>query len=101
MAAPTGSPLCHTSATSTRFVSWQVVRRAFVAVVVHPTLWLTALRVWARITPRGWWRRAPFLPLPDARYVRYRLDTAYGDAAPDPHDVIAYLRWCRNSEHRE
>jgi hypothetical protein len=45
----------------------------------------------------GWWRRAPFLPLPDAAYLRFRLQTAYGsgDRDPDPHDVITYLHWCR------
>jgi hypothetical protein len=45
----------------------------------------------------GWWRHAPFLPLPDADYFRFRLQTAYGspDRAPEPADVITYLHWCR------
>ena len=28
--------------------------------------------------PRGWWRRPPFLPVPTARYLAFRLETAYG-----------------------
>ena len=46
-----------------------------------------------------WWQRPPFLPLPDPAYVRFRLETQYGDAAPvDPDDLIAYLEWCRTSD---
>ncbi len=45
----------------------------------------------------GWWQRRPFLPLPDPAYLRFRLQTAYGDPArsPEPDDVVTYLRWCR------
>ena len=50
-----------------------------------------------RLAAPGWWRRPPFLPLPDPDYLRFRLQTAYGDdrRAPDPADVITYLHWCR------
>jgi hypothetical protein len=46
---------------------------------------------------RGWWRRAPFLPLPDVAYLRFRMQTMYGDPhhVPEPHDVVTYLHWCR------
>jgi len=47
----------------------------------------------------GWWRRAPFLPLPSPDYLRFRLQTAYGgagDRAPEPEDIVTYLRWCRS-----
>jgi hypothetical protein len=47
----------------------------------------------------GWWRRWPFLPVPDADYVRYRMETAYGSTRPpEPDDVITYLEWCREAE---
>ena len=50
-----------------------------VAVAGHPGLWATGLRqVWVLAGP-GWWRRPPFLPLPDAAYLRFRLETAYGE----------------------
>ena len=40
--------------------------------------------------------RAPFLPLPDPDYVRFRLQTAYGPhGSPAGDDLVAYLNWCR------
>jgi hypothetical protein len=67
------------------------------AVARHPGLWWTALRqLWA-LAPNGWWRRRPWLPLPDPAYLRFRLVTQYGDAThtPEPGDVVTYLHWCR------
>jgi hypothetical protein len=73
--------------------------RSVVAVIVRPTLWSTALRVWARATPTRWWAHAPFLPVPDRAYLRFRLETAYGpDQSPAPDDLVAYLRWCRERD---
>jgi len=48
-----------------------------------------------RFRRRGWYRRAPFLPLPDRTYLRWRMFTAYGDsdAVPPVEDVIRYARW--------
>jgi hypothetical protein len=70
-------------------------------VAVHPTLWATAVRQALVLAPAGWWRRRPFLPLPDPGYLRFRLETAYGDGqrAPDPTDLVTYLRWCRAWPH--
>jgi hypothetical protein len=67
------------------------------AVVGHPTLWVTALRQALVLAPRGWWRRRPFLPVPDPAYLRFRLLTAYGDPGQtlEPADLVTYLRWCR------
>ena len=46
----------------------------------------------------GWWRHWPPVPAPDPAYFRFRLQTAYGDAAhePDARDVVTYLNWCRS-----
>jgi hypothetical protein len=68
-----------------------------IAVLRHPSLWATAVRQLVRLTPRGWWRRRPFLPVPDAAYLRFRLITAYGGEGgePRPEDLITYLHWCR------
>ena len=58
-----------------------------------------ALRQLTRLARPGWWRRAPFLPVPDAGYLAFRWSTAYGaGASPRPSDVLAYLRWCRGRE---
>ena len=70
---------------------------AAAAIAGHPTLWRTGLRQYRRLVPRRWWRRPPFLPLPDAAYLRFRMETAYGDEShrPPPDDLLTYLRWCR------
>ncbi len=70
------------------------------AVARHPSLWATAASQARRLAAPGWWRRRPFLPLPDPDYLRFRLETQYGaDRAPEPHDVVTYLRWCRQYGH--
>lgn len=66
-----------------------------VAVLRHPRLWGAAIRTAVRLAAPGWWRRRPFLPLPDAAYLAFRLETQYGDVPPRPDDVIVYLRWVR------
>lgn len=47
---------------------------------------------------RDWYRRPPFLPLPPASYLRWRLDTAYGDPdhVPTDDEVERYLAWSRD-----
>ena len=42
-----------------------------------------------------WYLRPPFLPIPPRKYMRWRMDTAYGDAGavPTTTDVERYLRW--------
>ena len=44
---------------------------------------------------RGWYRKPPFLPLPSASFLRWRLDTAYGDphARPPAEEAERFLRW--------
>lgn len=63
--------------------------------IVRPRLALDLLRVAWRFRARGWQTRFPFLPLPPAAYVRWRMHTAYGsaDAVPPADDVIRYARW--------
>ena len=66
------------------------------AVARHPSLWLVAVTQVFRLAAPGWWRRRPFLPLPDPDYLRFRLETQYGADSPlDPEDVVTYLHWCR------
>ena len=70
--------------------------RAAGALAREPGLWPTALGQAGRLSRPGWWRRPPFLPVPDSEYLRFRLDTQYGaGGAPDPEDLVVYLRWCR------
>jgi hypothetical protein len=69
------------------------------AVARHPTLWWTAVRQFRRMTPRHWWQRRPFLPVPDRAYMRFRMETAYGSQGnPSVPDLLTYLAWCRAGE---
>ena len=71
------------------------------AVARHPSLWPVALVQARRLARPGWWRRRPFLPLPDREYLRFRMQTAYGgdgSAPPRPDDLVTYLRWCRHAK---
>lgn len=69
------------------------------AVGRRPRLWPTAARQARRLAPARWWRRPPFLPLPDRAWLRFRAETQYGDPdrVPDPDDVVTWLHWARIS----
>lgn len=70
------------------------------AVAMRPSLWGTAIRQWRRTTPRGWWQRRPFLPVPSGEYLRFRLVTQYGtdDHPVSADDVLNYLAWCKRHD---
>ena len=94
MSAPGGGAPGARDALGTRW-AWAAVG----ALARHPSLWGTAVRQAGVLAAPGWWRRRPFLPLPAPDYLRFRLQTAYGgagDRAPDPADLVTYLRWCRS-----
>lgn len=44
---------------------------------------------------RRWYLRPPFLPLPSRDYLRWRMETAYGDpdAVPTREEMERFLRW--------
>lgn len=68
-------------------LAWRAVR--------DPRLAAALLRVAWRFRRREWYRRPPFLPLPSADYIRWRMYTAYGNdaAVPPSEDVVRYARW--------
>ncbi|MDK1018072.1 MAG: hypothetical protein QGD89_01525 [Actinomycetota bacterium] len=74
-------------------LSW----RTFAAILVRPVLWPTAVGAVFAFAPRFWWKRAPFLPLPDRSVMAWRVTTAF--AHPDmtlaSSDVVSYLQWRR------
>jgi hypothetical protein len=65
--------------------------------LVNPRIAVDLLSMAWAFRRRAWWRRAPFLPLPDAEYLAWRLHTAYGEerAVPPPEDVLRFARWRR------
>lgn len=67
--------------------------------VVRPRLAVDLLRLAWSFRARGWYRRAPFLPLPPRDYIRWRMFTAYGneDAVPPVDDVVRFARWRRET----
>jgi hypothetical protein len=84
--------------TSARRLS--AARTALAAVIAHPRLWGVGFATLTRLAPPGWWRRYPFLPVPDASYWRFRMQTAYGadwKGRPTKDDVVAYLAWCQRT----
>jgi hypothetical protein len=70
-------------------------RAAVAAVAARPRLWPAALRQARALVPVGWWRRRPFLPVPDRDWLRFRMTTAYGDADArlDVEDLLVWLAW--------
>lgn len=78
------------------------MRAGVEAVGRHPSLWPSAVALLAGLVPTRWWRRAPFLPLPDRRWLAFRMETAYGDpaAVPPGGDLVAYLAWQRAERAR-
>jgi hypothetical protein len=65
------------------------------AVAARPRLWPAALRQARALVVPGWWRRRPFLPVPDRAWLRFRMTTAYGDpdARIDVDDLLTWLAW--------
>ncbi len=67
------------------------------ALALRPWLWPAALAEAGRLARPGWWRRRPFLPVPDEALWRFRMETAYGgsgEAVPERADVVSFISWC-------
>jgi hypothetical protein len=80
--------------------SWlALVAKLAARAVFCPRLALDLLATAWAFRRRGWWHRAPFLPLPDRAYLRWRMYTAYADemAVPPVEDVIRFARWRRET----
>ena len=67
--------------------------------VLNPRLGLDLLRTLWAFRRRRWWAQAPFLPLPDRTYLRWRMYTVYADeeAVPPVEDVVRFARWRRET----
>jgi hypothetical protein len=63
----------------------------------HPTLLPAVAGLAWTSRRRAWYRSFPFLPLPPAGFLRWRIETAYGrpDALPPAEEALRYLRWAR------
>jgi hypothetical protein len=67
--------------------------------LVNPRLAVDLLRTAWAFRRRRWWANAPFLPLPDRTYLRWRMHTAYADenAVPPLDEVVRFARWRRET----
>lgn len=65
----------------------------------HCAIAWALLRFYIRLAPRDWYRRPPFLPIPPADYLNWRLKTAYGKHRPRwpelLRDVWQFGDWLR------
>ena len=88
----------HMRAGSWVSLSVRLIARA----AVRPRLALDLLRALWAFRRRDWWRQAPFLPVPDRDYLRWRMYTAYADeaAVPPEDDVVRFVRWRRETMGR-
>jgi hypothetical protein len=74
------------------------VKLRVAALARRPDLWVEAVRAAFRLAGRNWWRRWPPLPTPDPAYLRWREQTAYGDAGASggrAEDLVSFLEFCR------
>jgi hypothetical protein len=78
-----------------------VFLKVAVPVLIRPGLWRIAIVQCGRMAPQHWWKRSPFLPVPRADFLEFRLVTQYGGnlesarSAIEPGDVVKYLQWCK------
>jgi len=49
-------------------------------VLRHPSSIAPLLLAGWRIRRNGWWRHAPYLPVPDSNYWKFRMNTVLGSA---------------------
>ena len=77
----------------------RIVLRFTALLVQRPLLLGPMLAAAWRFRARGWWRRAPFLPLPPRAYLEWRLETAFGSsvAVHEAAQLERYLRWTRRA----
>ena len=66
--------------------------------IINPRVALDLTSMAWAMRRRRWYAKAPFLPVPPAEYVRWRMYTAYGDetAVPPVADVLRFARWRRH-----
>jgi hypothetical protein len=79
------------------------LRKSLILVLLRrPTLLPAMLGLAWACRPHDWFRRFPFLPLPPAPYLRWRMETAYGEGGSQPPsaEVARFLLWAMRMRRR-
>lgn len=70
------------------------LRRLSLEAILRPRLWPLMMAAAWRFRRRDWYRRPPFVPVPSAAYLDWRMHTAYGrEGEPSLSELEGYLRW--------
>ncbi|MEI8050974.1 MAG: hypothetical protein WCI12_06025 [Actinomycetes bacterium] len=80
-----------------------VARGTTARVLLRPWLIPAAIRGALAMAKRGWWRRWPFLPVPDDRYWAFRMETASGgdgSILPTPDETLEVIEWTAQMRRR-
>lgn len=79
-----------------------MLRTILLLALRRPGLWPAMVSAAWAFRPRGWYRRPPFLPLPSREYMRWRLETAYGDpdAVPPRDELVRFITWSAEMRKR-
>ena len=77
-------------------------RPFFLLALRRPWLWPALLSAAWAFRPRGWYRKPPFLPVPSRAYMRWRLETAYGepDVVPPADEIERFVTWSARMRRR-
>lgn len=73
-----------------------------VGLLRRPALIPAALNAALSLAPRQWWKKAPYLPIPDDGFVRFRQATANGDpnSPIELEDFLEWLEWRQLHQRR-
>ena len=79
-----------------RLSIWSIV--SMIVILMHPSIYFIALVQIKAFIRKNWYAHFPYLPIPYVPYLRFRMETLYGNssALPPTDDLIDYLKWCRN-----
>ena len=63
--------------------------------VTHPIDAVVLFRAGWKLRSTGWWKRAPYLPLPSKKYWEFRMTTLGGSShvRPTPSAMIDAAKW--------
>ncbi len=75
-------------------MKWSAMPGLGAYLVRHPARGFVMARAGWRLRQRQWWRKPPFLPLPNSQYWEFRSVTAQGvETLLTPHAMFEAAKW--------